>query len=67
MDYLVRTYETTKFNTIQEIVKELDKELNGKIIISKYQESLKSSMTSEEIKADLYLFITLLRIQQRIN
>ena len=57
-------YDSKNTKRIYQIVKEIDKETNGNLIIEKYQDTLQNLMTSEQIKNDLYLFLTLLRIEQ---
>lgn len=64
INYLEVAYGRDNCGKIYAKVKELDNKLSGKIITEKYINELKEWMTIEEIKKDLHLFITLLKVQQ---
>lgn len=58
------SYGKSKFMETFTRVKDLDTKLNGKIVMEEYQKELKDTMSPEEVKKDLLLYLALCRTQQ---
>eukprot|EP00826_Nyctotherus_ovalis_P039336 TRINITY_DN3779_c0_g2_i14.p1 TRINITY_DN3779_c0_g2~~TRINITY_DN3779_c0_g2_i14.p1 ORF type:complete len:210 (-),score=95.55 TRINITY_DN3779_c0_g2_i14:44-673(-) len=64
ISYLEMSYGKSKFMETFTRVKDLDTKLNGKIVMEEYQKELKDTMSPEEVKKDLLLYLALCRTQQ---
>ena len=58
------SYGKSKFMEVFTRVKDLDVKLNGKIVLEEYQKELKDTISPEEVKKDVLLYLALCRTQQ---
>ncbi len=63
IDYLEGVYGARGFELIYTKAKAVNRNLKGEIVWSEYRNELKGCMSSEQLAGDLYLFLTLLKLE----